>query len=775
MAKYQTSEEAVVALSKDLTAKTNRLKQLESSSDAALRKEAEKVKQEIKVLERKISIEAMSMEGLFGKAKVAGVGLITGVPKGFTTIIDMVTTGAKKVDEFLPTVPGGFKMREDYLLTPKIAPGYESSSSESAPAFGFGEGAGMSAIGGPTQMAIGGATRSIDEAVFEGTPITQLATAGYFISKAIASGVKNWQENRGVKQMLEQLGPDGVNKFKRFMVRGQASSDPLVAGAVARLRTNPQYAELFNVLEKEMSKAAVKGVRPTVKTGYPTEASGQGIFQAIDGEIQRLRENITVLPQSKFDAAKKMGGNNDILSTDNTLNKIDDMIANYNQKGTDDADKAVKFLQRFKDKLTTVVSQGTPSVPSAVNTQLAQTQTGLTAVPAAFPATSAGTQSVTTKISPEKMQALLQEFGTQAKQGESLITDVSLGTQKKIATEIFSGLHDDLVAVGQNSTVPRIRELSRILDAARQQVKEGYDSYNKFIAQGLPAKLKDTNINAVDTETLLNTVKGLSNAQRDRMAAVLQNTAPEDLKRVRQVMYDDFSQSAKTTLPDGTNGVDLKLLSNKFNALDENGKKAMAFSLGSNFEDFTGRMKDVESFFKYQQKFGGSAQKNLLSSEEIANLSSAGYIASGYGPGKALGLAARVYNQIKGGLSDTNLLNFLTSPETKGILRETLTSPNSIKTLDKIDRVLGGAQAAKPAVEGAGFTARSLIPTEQAVRPDLNLEVAQPMPEQSGSVTVQGAPLDMQAEPLPMQQEQTPQQVRPDLDLSMMDEEQNMA
>jgi hypothetical protein len=709
MARYKTSEEAVLALSKELTAKQARLAQLEQTTDATLKKQADTVRAEIKALERKISIEAMSMEGLFGKAKVLGVGALVGVPRGVTSLIDLAAQGASALDKLLPDLPGKLTPRKDYLLTPKVFPGVEASSVESAPAFGFGEGAGMSAIGGPRQMLLGGTTRAADEALFEGTPVIQLTTAAYMISKAVASGVKNWQENRGVRKLLDQLGPDGENKLRNFMIRGQDSTDPLIAGTVARLRQNPSYAELFNVLEKQATKEATKGARVGVKAGYPVEKTGQGIYQAVDGEIQRLRENITVLPQSKFEAAKKMGGNNDILFTNNTVSKIDDLIDSFSKQGTDDAAAAVQFLNRFKGDI-------------------------------------AGKS-----ISVEKMQALLSEFGAQAKKGESLITNVSIGSQEKIATSIFSGLKDDLVNTAQNSSVPRIREISRLLDSAREDVKKGYDSYNAFIAQGLPAKLKNVNINAVDTDELLTTVKGLSNAQRDRMAAVLQNTAPEDLKRVRQVMYDDFVQSARTVLPDGSNGVDLKLLSNKFNTLPENERKAMAFAVGASFDDFSGRMKDAENFFKYQQKFGGEATAGGFTASELAEMSSAGYLAGGYGAGKTTGLVGRIYNSIKGGLSDENTLNLLMSPETKGILREAVISPNSAKTVEKISRVLGGAEVARPAILGAGYVQRDM-PSLQAPEPT-PMESWDIGPATGGaSVTVQGAPAEFNnapAQPVP--------------------------
>jgi hypothetical protein len=704
MARYKTSEEAVLALSKELTAKQARLKQLEQTTDATLKKQADTVRDEIKVLERKISIEAMSMDGLFGKAKVAGLGLLVGVPRGLTSLIDLAAQGASALDKVLPDLPGKLTPRTDYLLTPKVFPGVEASSSESAPAFGLGEGAGMSAIGGPRQMLLGGTTRAADEALFEGTPVIQLTTAAYMVSRAVASGVKNWQENRGVRKMLDQLGPDGENKLRNFMIRGQDSTDPLIAGVVNRLRQNPSYSELFNVLEKQATTEATKGARVSVKAGYPVEKTGQGIYQAVDGEVQRLRENITLLPKSKFEAAKKMGGNNDILFTNNTVNKIDNLIDSFSKQGTDDAAAAVQFLNRFKGDI-------------------------------------AGKS-----ISVEKMQALLSEFGAQAKKGESLITNVSLGSQEKIATSIFSGLKDDLVNTAQNSSVPRIREISRLLDAARKDVKNGYDSYNAFIAQGLPAKLKNVNINAVDTDELLNTVKGLSNAQRDRMAAILENTAPEDLKRVRQVMYDDFVQSARTVLPDGSTGVDLKLLSTKFNTLPANERQAVAFAVNTNIDDFAGRMKDAENFFKYQQKFGGEAATGGFTASELAEMSSAGYLAGGYGAGKTTGLVGRIYNSIKGGLSDENTLNFLMSPETKGILREAVTTPNSAKTVERISRVLGGAEVARPAMLGASYVQRDM-PSMQAPEPT-PVESWDIGPATGGaSVTVQGAPAEFNNAP----------------------------
>jgi hypothetical protein len=204
-------------------------------------------------------------------------------------------------------------------------------------------------------------------------------------------------------------------------------------------------------------------------------------------------------------------------------------------------------------------------------------------------------------------------------------------------------------------------------------------------------------------------------------------------------------------LPDGTTGVDLKLLANKFNTLPANERQAMAFAVGSRrFDDFADRMKDAENFFKYQQRFGGEAPTRGLTGNEVAELSSAGYLAGGYGTGKTVGLVGRLYNNIKGGLSDVNMMNFLTSPETKGLLRETIRSPNSVRTLDKIDRVLGGAPVGLPAVTGASYGARSMDFEEPAPEPwDIGAVTPQPS---TSNVTVQAAPAEFNTmEPIPQE------------------------
>ena len=630
MAKYNTKEEASVALAAQMQTKARELRGIYDSKDPKEQARAEQLKSEIGAIQNQLMINS-------GGVGAFGGGLAKGVASAVTAIPDLARmAGNYFTGQNLPTF--------GEQLTPGL--NVVSNDKTTQGLFGVGKGLGSSLGLGKVMTGLQTGATTIDEMAAGGDPVAQGILAIATLGKGGYDVSRNVLKNRQINNLMAQLPKEDANALSQFMVRGQDVSDPLVAGKIAALRSNPKYAELFTALEKKATEAATAGARAEVNPNYPTKLAGQDIYQATQGEIAKLRENIKVLPASRYEAAFKMGGNNDIIMTDNVLKNIDKMIMDFGRQGTDDAAAAQAFLGRLRGNITEAGG----------------------------------------RISPEKLQALTTEFGSQAKQGESLITDVSLGTQKRIASAIFGGLKDDLQLTAQTSTVPRIRELSRILDSAVDMTAKAYGDYNKFIAQGLPAKLKDVALDAVDTQTLLNTVKGLSNDQRAKMATILQDTQPEALKRVKQVMYDDFVQTARTELPDGTMGVDLKLLAQKYSKMDEPTKESMAFVLGTNAKDFDSRMSDANKFFTYMQKYGKDDTGKALSGEALAELSTLGYVAGGYGTGKAAGLTGRLWNSLKGGLTDDQTLNILLSPETKGILREAVTSPNSVQTLDRIEK-----------------------------------------------------------------------------------------
>jgi hypothetical protein len=656
MAKYKDAATAQADLGRKLQAKAAELRPIYDSKDPKDQDKADKLKAEIGKIQNQLM---MSGTGLSGAVGVLGGGLSSGVVSALTGIPDLALMGYNYFQKPENKVQG---------LGETFAPGLEATSNEklfkntnipilkditSAGLFGFGRGAGSSVGMGRNLTALNIGTNVVDETMFNGIPVTQLLSAAGLLSQAGLRGAKNWQENRGIKKMQEQLGPEGISTLKEFVLRGQDSSDPRVAGIVGDLRKNKDFAEIFNVLETGMAAKALEGARATTKAGYDVKGLGPNVQQAVEGKVLQLREAIRTNPAKEFEAAKLMGGGNDIIMTDKTVSKLDELVVDLSKRvgrtgaGTDDAKAALSFVGAMRDDL----SQG--------------------------------------RISVERMQALLSEFGSQAKQGESLIKDVSLGTQKTIASAIFGGLKDDLKATRVDSTVPRIREITANLLSARAKTEKAYNEFSAFASQKLPKQLDGRAISSIDTDEMLDIIRGLKPAQKESLFGVLQDTAPEDATRIRQVLYDDFVQPARKTLPTGEQGVDVKLVAQKFlNATDEE-KRNLALAVGDNFKDFSEKMTDVNKAFKYQQTYASKADSAQI---DPTLASQAGFALTGgsYLGGKLGGMAAGVWNAIKGGLSDENMFNFLSSPETKALLKESIVSPNSAKTIERLDRVLAG-------------------------------------------------------------------------------------
>lgn len=666
MAKYKTDAAAQQDLARQLQAKAAELRPIYDSTDPAEKAKADKLKAEIGKIQNQLMMT--------GSVGALGGGLASGVTSLGTGLLDLAAMGYNKVVN--PKEKLG--MASEYLT-----PGLESVSKEQAGLFGLGRGIGSSLGLGKTLAALNVGSNVTDEIMFNGVPVTQLLTAVGALSTAGYKAGKNWQENRGVKKLMDQLGPDAENTLKDFMIRGQNSTDPQVAGIVGKLRTNPQFAEMFNVLESKATKAATEGARVSTKAGYKAEQTGPAVFQAVDGYISGLKENIKTAGGGAYSKAFDMAGDTPMVSMNTTKEKIAQMIESYSKSDLPDSQNTVKFLQGLQENLT----RGEGLVSGVTNT----VQTNKMTIP--------------------QLQSWLTDFGKKAAGSESLITDVSVGTQQKIASAIFGGLKDDLKGLAQSKNVDE-RAVANLMMGASKQTRQAVEKYQGAIAQGLPAVLKDKNIASIDTDTLLKTIDGLSASQQNSLFGILKNTAPEDFKRIQQVNYDNFVQGARTVLPDGSTGVDLKLLAKNFNTLKPEEQSKLALSLGTSLDDFSAKMKDAESFFKYQQSYAGKLADAKINP---ADVSQAAYALTGgsYTGGKVGAMMGNVWNAIKGGLDDEKTLNFLMSPETKGILKESILSPNSQKTLDKLTRTLGGADVATPAIAAGEIGYRGVVNAEQ--------------------------------------------------------------
>lgn len=711
MARYKNTEEAIADLTKKIQAKRSELSNIGQTTDASLKKRAEAAQDELNKLSRQLYVAQLGNKGVMGQVEAAALGGVTGLPKLFTSVADLAAAGGRKLEQFFPEAAKyqAFttkQMRPDAELTPRVFPGVEVTTPETALAFGAGQGAATSMFGGPLVTGIGATTGAIDERIFEGAPVTSLVTALGFLGYGGIRGISKFRETRSFNKFLAQLGPDETNRLRQFMISGQDSKDPLIAGTVNKLRNNPKFAEFFTELEKGATTKVLSGMTPEAKAGKIAEP----VYSAYKEQIARLYDNILGEGVSKkFDKASQLGGDKQI-DIKTTLSKIDDLINGPNgfaAVGTDSSKASIAYLERFKQR----VLEG----------------------------------NTTTTI--QKIKGNLSSFGAEAAGQEGMLRNVAKNDQERIAKVIFGGLKDDLNIVSNTTTDKQLKAAANLLQSARNDVKNGYDSLNEFRARGLPKVFKDKEVYEFADEDLVKAFKGLNSKELQQTRAILEVENPDALARVQKNLYEDFVSTARTTLPDNTTGIDLQKLVQRYNSLPKAEQETLAFSLGSNAKEFGERMGDAQRFFNYTMKSG-----SILPSGEInpALVSEAAFAASGgsYTAGKAGGVTGRLLNYFKGELNDDQVFKLLLTPEGKDFLKTASLSPNAAKTLDKLTKVQNTAPTGLGLTLSTGVkqniqeTEVGMRPTE---RPELDLTIEEPA---TAPATTERPSLDLSFNPV---------------------------
>ena len=692
MARYKNTEEAIADLTQKIQAKRSELSNIGQTTDASLKKRAEAAQDELNKLSRQLYVAQLGNKGVSGQVEAAVLGGVTGLPKLFTSVADLAAAGGRKLEQLFPEAAKyqAFttkQMRPDAELTPRVFPGIEVTTPETALAFGAGQGAATSMFGGPVVTAIGATTGAIDERIFEGAPVTSLVTALGFLGYGGIRGISQFRESRSFNKFLQQLGPDETNRLRQFMISGQDSKDPLIAGTINKLRSNPKFAEFFTELEKGATTKVLSGMTPEAKAGKIAEP----VYSAYKEQIARLYDNILGEGVSKkFDKASQLGGDKQI-DIKTTLSKIDNLINGTNgfaAVGTDSSKASIAYLERFKQR----VLEG----------------------------------DTTTTI--QKIKGNLSSFGAEAAGQEGMLRNVAKNDQERIAKVIFGGLKDDLNIVSNTTTDKQLKAAANLLQSARNDVKNGYDSLNQFRARGLPKVFKDKEIYEFADEDLIKAFKGLNSKELQQTRAILEVENPDALSRVQKNLYEDFVSTARTTLPDNTTGIDLQKLVQRYNSLPKAEQETLAFSLGSNTKEFGERMADAQRFFNYTMKSGA-----ILPSGEInpALVSEAAFAASGgsYTAGKAGGVTGRLLNYFKGELNDDQVFKLLLTPEGKDFLKSASLSPNAVKTLDKLTKVQNTAPTGLALTLSTGVK-QNIQETEVGIRPtgrpDLDLTIEEP-------------------------------------------------
>jgi hypothetical protein len=649
-----------------------------------------------------------------------GSGLQSGISGLFTAIPDIATAGVNL-----------FRSKESQitplgdLATQQLGIQNQPASDESAYAFRVAQGAGSAAI--PSQGArgllLGTGLGAGDVAVSEATGLPEGLVSGVYavgnLTRAGFKGVKGFRESRKFEQFLKDNVPvEGQNVFRQFMLRGQGSDSPIVSAAIQKLRTNPEYAELFAKFDKAASDLATKGMTPTTRVSSKQEAT-EAVATRVQREIDGLRQQRSEAGSRVFEQAKGYGGDRGIVDPNKTISEIDGLISDYSKKITPNSERAVAFLIDLKSRMLN--EAGSPR-----------------------------------KLTVDETQSILSEFGRKATQGNSLVKDLAISDEIRISAKIFGGLKDDLQLARRIAKTPDDKAATGLLIQAREQVRKASDSYNESIAQGIPSFLKDKSLSEISYEDLYSNYKGLNEYQRAKVRSYVGTTDQEALNFLDKNIFQDFVKSAQGKNDSGIFTTDLEKLATNWKTLGDNEKASLVTALGVNSKEFDQRMNDALAFTRRMKVSQPSqADQALVDSQLQRGISAGAGAGLGYQFSKGVDVTLTAMNELlrKQGFTDEQLMRVLLTPEGANFLRQGALTGSSAKTLEALTNVPTALQ------EGStGFSALSrLVSPQQAPTVEQNA-IEQPQATEDQFQM----PPDLQQETQPTTQE--PQfQMPPDL------------
>lgn len=504
---------------------------------------------------------------------------------------------------------------------------------------------------------------------------------GQLAKQGVKKGVSVLRDKK-LTEALKDLPPTTANKFQKFMVTGQGSSDPEIAFVLQKLRTNPKYAELFHKLDEAATKETIKILSPK-PSSQGSEEAARGMAGVIANKLNELKKARKTAGDVNFTRALAEVGDKNIISTNKTIENLNNLKVQFLDEGTPEAENAIRYINNIQENI-------------------------------------AG--SLEPKINTSKLKALMSRFGKKAGQGDSMINQLTTTDQQRINAAVFGGLNDDLAISLKSTTDVKDKKALGNLISARTQYKNASDQYNAFISKGIPKYLQDKSLNDVNFDDLYREYTNLNKEQRTLFRAWVGDTKAESLKAIDEKVANDFLSAAYGTLADGTEGYKLgKMADNwsKLQASDKNTADMIAKSFGSNASEFTSRMKDAQTFTRKMDVSKAPEEVNAVLQVAKRELPvSVGAIA-GYAPAKAAQLTLDIGEQLfkKRGLSDEQWMKALLRPEAAGVLKQSALSPKSSKVLDELTKVENIFITPQTKAVAVGSTANVLTPRDSGLTP----------------------------------------------------------
>lgn len=666
-------EESKAAILQERSKYSQLLKQAEASGDKAA---YQRYSDQISKLDAQLRGTGLLGE-IGGGIASAGVGLLTGIP-------DIVISGYNAAAN--PTVPMK-TLRERALEFAGIPT--QATSEEGSIAYGTPE----------VATAVAG--------------LGQLANLGY-------QGTKAWLQSRKVDALLSKLPAEESNRFRDLMLKGQGSPNAEVSAKIAEMRRDPKFTEIFNTLDNAATKAALSNMAPR-PSRMEESAAATKMAQAVEDKLTALRQARTEAGNANFTKAFEQGGDRNILTTDTLLDKVRGLKKEYSAQNSDSSKAAVKWLQSIENDL--VPSFNVPARAGTSYTSPVTTRDTLTNAP--IPGKEItynilGSEAYTVTQAPRKLtvqetQAKLKEWGRSAKAEDQVVRDLAISDEQRISSTLFGALKDDIKASIKATGDVADKKALGYLESAREQTSKASKAYNDVVAQGMPSALKNKAVNELDFEALASEYKNLNPTQRTVFREWVGENNKEALQAIDRDVFKSFQAKHTGTLPDGTIGTDLKSMAEDWATMSPKEQDALAKSLGSNRNEFNGRMRDALSFTRRLQTGGGGAEEAAAKGMTRELSAVVGSTPLGYQGAKVTQLAGDILGGFRSGVISNDLaMKTLLSDEAKTFLKNAKMSPGSQETLKSLMEMDAAAPARMQYLMPSSAVVSPMTPTTES-------------------------------------------------------------
>jgi hypothetical protein len=563
------------------------------------------------------------------------------------------------------------------------------------------------------EFAAGGTLGTAAQMVAPESPYAQVTIQSLpYLVKGGVSTLKDRAQQKKIDEYVKLLPDRDKNIFEEFILKGQGTSDPVIASDIMRLAASPKYAELIATLNSGAAARAVEGMQPAAGR-MTAKDSTVSIVQAIKNKLDGLRESKA---EGLFEKAKQYGEGNELVDTTATINNIDKLLVRYSNMATPNAEKAVNILNSIRERLAPADDRVRNFITNEV-------------IPGK-------------KLTVEQAQGLMSEFGKKASQGDQLIKDLSITDEKIISSAIFGGLKDDLLTSFNGATGADKTALG-LLRQARDRTQKSADAYREAIAQGLPSWLKDKSLAEIAPEELFDKYQKLTPEQRTYARQLVADTDQEALAFLDRKVYDNFINSAKRPNIKGEESVDLGELAANWKKLSDNDKDALMAALGTSKDEFSKRMTDA-AVFSNRAKLAKPSEEGIFAPEQVRETQAAAGAVGSYSLAKVTQLAMDTFNMMtKNGLSEDQLAKILFTTEGKNFLSTARMSPRGQETLNALT-ALDNAKPPSIMTRFAGQAGRVGARAGQADQPQVPMEQPTEPTEMAPAISPEEAMQELQ-------------------------------